>query len=73
MYNGVLAGYPVDSLKVDINLMVLTMQLIQINYHLKLLLKWHLNMHVQKQTQLLEPIMSAEVVTPEEYMGDVIG
>ena len=22
---------------------------------------------------LLEPIMSAEVVTPEEYMGDIIG
>ena len=33
-----------------------------------------LKKHVQKATlKLLEPVMRVEVVTPEDYMGDVIG
>jgi elongation factor G len=73
MYNGVLAGYPVDSLKVT---------LIDGSYHdvdsdslsfeiaAKMAFK---NACAKAKPKLLEPIMAAEVVTPEEYMGDIIG
>jgi len=73
MYNGVLAGYAVDSLKVT---------LIDGSYHdvdsdqlsfeiaAKMAFK---NACPKAKPKLLEPIMSAEVVTPEEYMGDIIG
>lgn len=73
MYNGVLAGYPVDSLKVT---------LLDGSYHdvdsdqlsfeiaAKMAFK---HACVKASPKLLEPIMSAEVVTPEEYMGDIIG
>ncbi|MCG8411314.1 MAG: elongation factor G [Bacteroidales bacterium] len=73
MYNGVLAGFPVDSLKVT---------LIDGSYHdvdsdqlsfeiaAKMAFK---NACPKAAPKLLEPIMSAEVVTPEEYMGDIIG
>ena len=73
MYNGVLAGYSVDSLKVT---------LLDGSYHdvdsdqlsfeiaAKMAFK---NACVKASPKLLEPIMSAEVVTPEEYMGDIIG
>ena len=72
MYNGVLAGYNVDSLKVE---------LLDGSYHevdsdqlafetvAKMAFK---NACVKAKPILLEPIMAAEVVTPEEYMGDVI-
>ncbi len=72
MYNGVLAGYPVDSLKVT---------LLDGSYHdvdsdqlsfeiaAKMAFK---NACAKAKPKLLEPIMSAEVVTPEEYMGDII-
>ena len=73
MYNGVLAGYSVDSLKVT---------LLDGSYHdvdsdqlsfeiaAKMAFK---SACVKASPKLLEPIMSAEVVTPEEYMGDIIG
>ncbi|HKL38147.1 MAG TPA: EF-Tu/IF-2/RF-3 family GTPase, partial [Bacteroidales bacterium] len=72
MLNGVLAGYALDSLKVE---------LLDGSYHevdsdqlafetvAKMAFK---NACVKAKPILLEPIMAAEVVTPEEYMGDVI-
>lgn len=72
MYNGVLAGYPVDSLKVT---------LIDGSYHevdsdslsFEIAAKHAFkNACAKAKPKLLEPIMAAEVVTPEEYMGDII-
>ncbi len=72
LFNGVLAGYPVDNIKVE---------LYDGSYHevdsdqlafetvAKIGFK---NACVKAKPKLLEPIMEAEVVTPEEYMGDVI-
>lgn len=73
MYNGVLAGYSVDSLKVT---------LIDGSYHdvdsdqlsFEIAAKMAFKSACAKaKPKLLEPIMNAEVVTPEEYMGDIIG
>jgi elongation factor G len=73
MFNGVLAGYAVDSLKVT---------LIDGSYHdvdsdqlsFEIAAKMAFKSACAKaKPKLLEPIMSAEVVTPEEYMGDIIG
>jgi elongation factor G len=73
MYNGVLAGYAVDSLKVT---------LIDGSYHdvdsdqlsFEICAKMAFKSACAKASpKLLEPIMTAEVVTPEEYMGDIIG
>ncbi len=72
MSNGPLAGFPVDNLKV-----VLT----DGSYHpvdsdalsFEIASKQAFRKAAQKAMPvLLEPVMSAEVVTPEEYMGDVI-
>jgi elongation factor G len=72
MRNGVLAGYPVDSLKVVLK---------DGSYHavdsdslsFEICAKQAFRNALRKvKSVLLEPIMSAEVVTPEEYMGDVI-
>jgi elongation factor G len=72
MRNGVLAGYPVDSLKVVLK---------DGSYHsvdsdslsFEICAKQAFRHALRKvKSVLLEPIMSAEVVTPEEYMGDVI-
>jgi len=71
--NGVLAGYPVVDVKVT---------LIDGSYHevdssemaFKIAASMAFKNAVQKANPvLLEPIMSVEVVTPEEYMGEVIG
>ncbi|MDA3780940.1 MAG: elongation factor G [Bacteroidales bacterium] len=73
MNNGVLAGYQVDRLKVT---------LLDGSYHdvdsdqlsFEIVAKRAFKNACKKANPiLLEPIMSAEVVTPEEYMGDVIG
>jgi len=72
MNNGPLAGYPLDSLKIV---------LLDGSYHpvdsdslsFELAAKSAFREAASKGIPiLLEPIMSAEVVTPEEYMGDVI-
>lgn len=72
MSNGVLAGYTVDSLKVT---------LIDGSYHevdsdalsFEIAAKMAFKHACPKaKPKLLEPIMSAEVVTPEEYMGEII-
>jgi elongation factor G len=73
MYNGVLAGYQVDSMKVtlldgsyhDVDSDALSFEICA-----KMAFK---HACVNAKPKLLEPIMSAEVVTPEEYMGDIIG
>ncbi len=71
--NGILAGYPVVDVKVT---------LIDGSYHevdsSEMAFKIAGSMAVKNASQkakpsILEPIMGIEVVTPEEYMGDVIG
>ena len=73
MQNGVLAGYPLDSLKV---------RLIDGSYHsvdsdqlsFELAAKIGFKSAAKKAGSiLLEPVMKLEVVTPDEYVGDVVG
>ena len=73
MKNGVLAGYPVEDVKV---------KLFDGSYHdvdssemaFKVAGSIGFKAAARKANPvLLEPIMAVEVVTPEEYMGDVIG
>ena len=73
MQNGVLAGYNLDSLKVE---------LLDGSYHavdsdalsFEICAKQAFREACPKAKPiLLEPIMAVEVVTPEDYMGDVIG
>ena len=50
------------------------MKLIHQKWHLKLLVLWLLKNAMKKGNPvLLEPYLKVEVVTPEEYMGDVMG
>ena len=72
MYNGVLAGYPLEKLKVT---------LLDGSYHdvdsdalsFEIAAKAAFKAAcVKAKPVILEPIMHAEVVTPEEYMGDII-
>lgn len=72
MQNGVLAGYPMNNLKVILK---------DGSYHMvdsdiisfEIVAKHAFTKACSKANPvLLEPIMSAEVVTPEEYMGDII-
>jgi elongation factor G len=71
--NGPLAGFPVDSLKVT---------LLDGSFHpvdsdqlsFEICAKQAFRHASQKAApKLLEPIMKLEIVTPEEYMGDIIG
>jgi elongation factor G len=72
MFNGPLAGFPVDSLKV---------RLVDGSFHsvdsdqlsFEIAARQAFKHAASKANPImLEPIMSVEVVTPEEYMGDVI-
>jgi elongation factor G len=73
MKNGPLAGFPVDSLKVvlldgsyhPVDSDSLSFEIAAIHAFRKAALK--------AKPVLLEPIMAVEVLTPDEYMGDVIG
>jgi elongation factor G len=73
MKNGVLAGFPLDTLKV-----VLTdgsfhpVDSDQLSFEI-CAIQAYKNACAKAGPALLEPIMSLEVVTPEENMGDVIG
>ena len=71
--NGPLAGYPVDSLNVT---------LLDGSFHpvdsdqlsFEICAKQAFRSAASKASpKLLEPIMKLEIVTPEEYMGDIIG
>lgn len=73
MKNGVMAGFPMDSMKVE---------LLDGSFHavdsdslsFELCAKMAYKDAVKKcKPVLLEPIMKLEVVTPEENMGDVVG
>jgi elongation factor G len=73
MRNGPLMGFPVDSMKVE---------LLDGAYHsvdsdslsFEIVAKLAFKAAAPKANPvLLEPIMKMEVVTPEEYMGDIIG
>ena len=73
MQSGVLAGFPMTDVKVE---------LIDGAYHdvdssvmaFEIAARAAFREGVQKaKPQLLEPVMRVEVVTPEEYMGDIIG
>lgn len=72
MQNGVLAGYPMDSMKVvlyDGSYHEVDSDQLSFETVAKMAFK---NALIKAKPVLLEPIMKAEVVTPEEYMGDVI-
>jgi elongation factor G len=73
MSSGVLAGYPVVDIRVE---------LVDGSYHdvdsseraFKIAGSMAFKEAMKRaQPKLLEPVMSVEVDTPEEYMGDVIG
>jgi elongation factor G len=73
MINGPLAGFPLDSLKVvlkDGSYHPVDSDALSFEIAAKQAFK-----HAASKCNpvLLEPIMSTEVVTPEEYVGDVIG
>ena len=73
MVNGVLAGFPLDKLKVvlydgsyhDVDSDALSFEICAKSAYREALPK--------AKPILLEPIMSIEVLTPEQYMGDIVG
>jgi elongation factor G len=73
MKNGVLAGYPLDSLKVElVDGSFHPVDSDQLSFEVCALNAYR-NACAKAGPVLMEPIMSLEVVTPEENMGDVIG
>ena len=73
MKNGVLGGYPMDSLKVTlIDGSFHPVDSDQLSFEVAAINAYK-NACVKAGPVLMEPIMKLEVVTPEENMGDVIG
>ena len=73
MRNGVLGGYPMDSLKVELlDGSFHPVDSDQLSFEIAALQAYK-NACCKAKPVLLEPIMKLEVVTPEENMGDVIG
>ena len=73
MKNGVLGGYPMDSLKVElVGGSFHPVDSDQLSFEIAALQAYK-NACAQAKPVLMEPIMKLEVVTPEENMGDVIG
>jgi len=73
MNNGVLAGYTVDTLKVtlfDGSFHPVDSDQLSFEMAAKMGFK---SACAKASPVLLEPIMKLEVITPEEYMGDIIG
>ena len=73
MKNGVLGGYPMDSLKVTLlDGSFHPVDSDQLSFEIAAIQAYK-NACVKAAPVLMEPIMKLEVVTPEESMGDVIG
>ncbi len=73
MKNGVLGGYPMDSMKVVlVDGSFHPVDSDQLSFEI-CALQAYKNACAQAKPVLMEPIMKLEVVTPEENMGDVIG
>jgi len=73
MKSGVLAGYPVDSLKVTlVDGSFHAVDSDQLSFEIAAKIAYRNAMPLANPV-LLEPIMKIEVVTPEEYMGDIVG
>ncbi len=73
MANGVLAGYEVPSLKVTLkDGSFHPVDSDQLSFELAARLAFR-HACPKARPVLLEPIMSLEVVTPEDYMGDIVG
>ena len=73
MKNGVLAGYPLDSLKVTlVDGSFHPVDSDQLSFEI-CAIQAYKNACSKAGPVLMEPIMKLEVVTPEENMGDVIG
>ena len=73
MKNGVLAGYPMDSMKVELldgSFHAVDSDALSFEICAKMAYR---NAVPQCGAELLEPIMKLEVVTPELNMGDVVG
>jgi len=73
MKNGPIAGYPLNNMKVtlvDGSFHAVDSDALSFEICAKIAFKKAAKLASPK---LLEPIMKAEVVTPDEYMGDVIG
>lgn len=71
--NGPLAGFPVDSLKVtlrDGSYHAVDSDALSFEICARQAFK---HAAAKARPVLLEPVMTAEVLTPEEYMGDIIG
>ncbi|HEY5592906.1 MAG TPA: elongation factor G [Paludibacter sp.] len=73
MKNGVLAGFPLDNLKVTVlDGSFHAVDSDQLSFEICAQIAYK-NACAKAKPVLLEPIMKMEVVTPEENMGDVIG
>ena len=73
MKSGVLGGYPLDSLKVELlDGSFHPVDSDQLSFEIAALQAYK-NACAQAGPVLMEPLMKLEVVTPEENMGDVIG
>ncbi len=73
MKNGILGGFPMDSLKVELlDGSFHPVDSDQLSFEI-CALQAYKNACAQAKPVLMEPIMKLEVVTPEESMGDVIG
>lgn len=73
MKNGVLAGYPMDTLKVTLlDGSFHPVDSDQLSFEICAQIAYK-NACAKAKPVLMEPVMKIEVVTPEESMGDVIG
>lgn len=73
MANGPLANYPLDGMKVTLlDGSYHTVDSDQLSFEICARQAYR-NASVKAGPKLLEPIMKLEIVTPDEYMGDIIG
>jgi elongation factor G len=73
MTTGVLAGYPIDSLKVTLkDGSFHPVDSDQLSFEVAAKMAFR-NAIPKASPVLLEPIMKLEVLTPEEYMGEIVG